>query len=327
MRRTHAIVLLLPIFLLGLSAPSHAQQFTFDSPVLAEETTLSFSLAESNEKVEVDGLPDSSRTSRRREGAGTLVVDDFVAGLRSRAFESELRTATLLLDTDVTSESAFLGWHFRDVLFSPEDILTVLIGGGSFKETNVRVDGESFIDAVERSEVSVPSQWAVVYRLPWLLLAYSRANVDFDYELTDNLTQATISDLIELEFEVMSFGLRFFDGVFRLDYERRDNDPARGEVLELESLAQTFQAATLDLGVVALSASETSNELELKNFFEMERTEEAVAVRFALRKNLFVTFKNTRTVQSEAVFYAATPVVFDSDGERNEVSFTLRFSL
>lgn len=350
MRRTRIFAFFLLSALLCFPLLSGAQQFTFDSPALAEQTTVSFSLADSDEQL-VGGSVDSSRSSSRKKGAGTLVIGNFVVGVRAGSQESEVQTATTDpqtqmqtftsdLQSEITSDSAFVGWHFRNVFSSSSDVLTFLVGRGSFNEKNFRnqvttVDPAGGgapipfveIDSEEETDVTILRQYALIYRLPWLLVGFSRADVVLDYSLQDNPSGTLVEDRFVFSFTVTTLGLKLFDEILRLDYERRDNPGAQGQTLRMESIAQTFQSATLDFGVISIFGSKTTSELELTDFFEMKQSEESFGLKFAVKENLSLTLRNTRSTKTESVLYTATPVIFETEGESNEITFIFKFTI
>ena len=327
MRRSGIFSLFVLGVLAGLPSASLGQQFTFDSPALSDTTELSFSLAEADEQVDVDGELDSSRKRSQRKGAGTLVFKDFVAGWRQGSDETSVQTTTSTFESKSSGESAFLGWHFRNLFTSSEDILTVLVGRGLFGEKRIRTERASLIDSTEETDVEVARQYAVIFRLPWLLLAYSRADVEYDYSLIDRYARTNVDDRFEFSFTIRTIGVKLFDDVFRMDYEERKNPGAQGRELRLGSLGQTYASATLDFGVLAIKASRTTNEMELVDFFTMERTEDSVALKIALEDYLTLTFKNTKSSKEEAVLYSEEPVIFETEGDTNEVNFTFKFTL
>lgn len=306
---------------------SLGQQFTFDSPVLSDKTSLSFSLAETDERVDVNGELDSSRKRSKRKGAGTLVFKDFVGGYRKGSNETAVQTTTSNLESKSSGESAFFGWHFRGLFTSSEDILTLLVGRGVFGEKRIRTDRETLIDSTEETDVKVVRQYAIIFRLPWLLLAYSRGDLELDYRLSDRNSRTNVDDRFEFSFTIKTLGLKFFDDVFRVDYEVRENSGAEGRELRLGSIGQTYASASLDFGALGIKASRTTNEMELVDFFTMETTEDSVALKIVLEESLTLTLKTTKSSRTEEVLYTPEPVIFETEGDSNEVNFTFKFSL
>ena len=149
---------------------------------------------------------------------------------------------------------------------------------------------------------------------------------DYSLRLLASSSRVMIDDQFLFSFTVKTLGLKLFDGIFKIDYERRDNPGAKGETLEMKSIAQIYQSAALDFGFFAVKASRFTNELNLTDFLKTEQVDDSVELKFALKENLSLTLKKTRSSKKEAVLYTDTPVTFESTAEKTGINFTFEIT-